>query len=197
MYLADYSRHSDAAQRTRRRIEVRGTAPNGGLIWGDAENLVCRKLYPDYQALRKALPHRTLQAIREHCRYIGIAATMEAWTCLEVSKLRKLYKAVSRKELLAEFPNRSAKSLMNKAQKLKLKRYRTAYLPTGDQLLDSLREECFRQKITMPDLDVFSQARGYFGNRNWGGTTRYFNYDRIVRGIYALGGTLKVEWDEQ
>jgi len=70
------------------------------------------------------------------------------------------------------------------------------YRPTGDALLDELRAECFRQNITMPDLDVIASGKGYFRDRAWGGARGYINMNRIVKAIRELGGTLSINWSE-
>lgn len=199
MYLADISKHANSAQSRRRRLRKRGVTASGALIWSEEENGKCRELFPDYQALCRALPHRTILAIRHHCSELQLAKRLPIWTAQEQSRFRKMFTTASRKELLEAFPNRSSASLMHKGQKLNLSRPRAAYITTGDDLLDRLREECFKRKLSMQDLDLFANGGGYFKNKSWKGkrAKRYFNYGAIVRGIYALGGKLAIEWGEQ
>ncbi|MES0040001.1 hypothetical protein [Mesorhizobium sp. M0091] len=197
MYLAHHSEHANSAIGMRRLIQMRGVSINGRPLWTEAEDNICRDLYPDYHALQKALPRRTRKALEIRCANIGLARTVEAWTGQDHTKLRMLWKTASRKEVMDAFPNRTAKSIDRKAQKLKLRRRKQPYKATGDSLLDALRDECLRQKISMADLDEFSNSRRYFSTRGWKNTRAAYNYAVIVRGIHALGGSLKIEWSDQ
>ncbi|MER8567642.1 hypothetical protein NKH85_16990 [Mesorhizobium sp. M0924] len=197
MYLAHHSEHANIAIGMRRLIQKRGVSMNGSSLWTEAEDANCRELYPDYRALQKVLPHRTSKAIEVRCAKIGLARTLIAWTGQDQAKLRKLWKTASRKEIIDAFPNRTPKSIDRKAEKLNLLRPKPPYKASGDHLLDALRDECLRQRISMADLDHFSNGRRYFRNRGWIGSRGAYNYAVIVRGIYALGGSLKVDWNEQ
>lgn len=80
---------------------------------------------------------------------------------------------------------------------MKLMKKRPDYVLTGDPLLDSLRAECLRRNFSMQELESFARARGYFASQSWRGERGYYDYRAIVRGIYAMGGTLTIKWSEQ
>ncbi|MER9079985.1 hypothetical protein [Mesorhizobium sp. M0895] len=191
MYLADHSKNAGLKHRT--------GLGQFGWAWSEEENAKCRQFHPDYAALAEALPHRTRQAIKRRCSDLKLCSPQaRPWTAQEQSKLRRLYKTVSVAELREAFPDRSLSSLHNRGAELSLRRYRPPYTSTGDRLLDGLREECSRRKLTMRDVDCLAKSGSYFTDRGWQGKgNSYYNYRWIVRAIYALGGTLKVEWSEQ
>ncbi|RWK79627.1 MAG: hypothetical protein EOR51_12000 [Mesorhizobium sp.] len=198
MYLADYSRHTNTAKRTRQRMEFLGRTLSGKKLWSDEEKSLCRQLHPDYKALAKALPHRSRSAIRNYCStYMPESRIQKSWTGQEQSRFRRAYPTATWDELYAAFPGRSYASLESMAKRLKLTKKRKGYLPTGDCLLDSLRGECFRQNVSMSELDAFAGRRHYFENQCWRGKRGFYDYRAIVRAIYVMGGTLKIEWSEQ
>ncbi|WP_338531626.1 hypothetical protein [Nitratireductor thuwali] len=197
MYLTDATKYAVTAQRMRARIRRRGTTCQGYLLWTQAEDELCRSLYPDYAALQKSLPGRSYNSIRSRCRELGIQRKLPAWTAAEQSKLRRMYKTAPRAELAAAFPTRPERSLATMARRIGVQRPRSPYKPTGIPLLDELRAECRRQNINMVDLDQYTRGKSYFTQKSWRGRRRAIRYDLIVRGILELGGKIHVEWSEE
>ncbi|SDA40415.1 hypothetical protein [Mesorhizobium qingshengii] len=194
MYLSDFSRHANHAARERRRIAMRGVVPNGASVWSEAEDATCRRLHPDYATLVKALPSRTRRAIQMRCGILGLCAGSTPWTGKERTQFRKMYASTPREQLLQAFPNRTQRSLERQAARMGLLRAKPGYKPTGNELLDQLREQCFRQKITMVDLDTFANTKRYFTGKCWRGNRGTYNYRAILQCIKALGGRLTIEW---
>lgn len=197
MQLARASQYANAAARMRAITLARGTSCQGYPLWTEAEDDICRKFYPDYDALISVLPRRTRCAVKTRCVMLKITNQKRPWTGTERSRLRKMYRMSSREELRTAFPDRSHGSLTEKAREIGVCRAKQPYVPTGDPLLDELRSECFRQKISMPDLDVIARARSYFKQKSWRGLRGCLKMNIIVRAIRELGGTVHVEWDRR
>lgn len=196
MSLARASSYANLASRMRAQCRARGTNWSGHPLWTEAEDETCRKLHPDYQALETALPRRTRCAIRFRCQFLGLTSPAKFWTGDEQSRLRKLYRTSTSEELKAAFPDRSRISLEHRAKKIGIVRARQPYRPTREQLLDELRAECFRQNITMPDLDVIANGKGYFKRKAWAGPHGCIDMNRIVKAIRELGGKISVRWED-
>jgi hypothetical protein len=118
------------------------------------------------------------------------------WTGQEQMKLRKLYRTGDRSELIEALPGRTFRAIEHRARALRVCRAKKPYKATKDPLLDELRAECFRQGITMPDLDVIADAKGYFHRIAWRGPHGCIDMRRIVKAIRELGGEIRVEWPD-
>lgn len=196
MSLARISQHANTATRMRAIVRYRGTTCQGYPLWTEGEDEACRRLHPDYQALKTALPRRSLVAIKSHCGVLGLTRPAQPWTGAEQSQLRRMYRTLPMADLQAAFPQRSVRSLEHRARKMRVYRAKPPYLPTRERLLDELRSECFRRNITMPDLDVIANGKGYFLGKAWRGNRGSINMNRIVKAIRELGGDISIEWGE-
>ncbi|MBZ9909017.1 hypothetical protein LB557_23695 [Mesorhizobium sp. BR115XR7A] len=196
MHLADAAQHQAAGERLRRQIHQRGFTLLGQKLWIPKEDEICRSLYPDYLAMAKALPHRSRKAIEHRCSVLGIVhRRINVWTAKRDTLFRKMYRTSSTQELRDAFPEMTMKQIWRRGCKCKLSRPRKRpYRTTGNLLLDELREECWRQNISMPDLDEFARSGRYFRRRSW---RSGLNYKHILRAINELGGTPIVQWQER
>jgi hypothetical protein len=68
------------------------------------ELLICRKLYPHFETIRQALPHRSMAAIKAHCERMGLTRPDHKWTQAEIERLRVLYPSTPLAEIAREFP---------------------------------------------------------------------------------------------
>lgn len=196
MYLTDYNRHALSADRARRRMHRSGFTPRGYRIWTLREDELCRRHHPDYDALEKALPHRSRAALICRCGYLGITRAPRQFTAKDHSDLRRMYGVVERKILLERFAGRRAETIGNVARSLGLRRPRPSYRPTGDYLLDELRSRALAEDMYMPHLDEFAGSGRYFSTQQWHGQKKV-RYDHIIRAIHELGGRLSVTWDDE
>ncbi|MER8644666.1 hypothetical protein [Mesorhizobium sp. M1252] len=185
--------HQTIGEKTRRRIQKQGVTCRGYKLWTDAEDGICRDGYPDYAAISRALPHRSRCAIKSRCVSIGITKS-STWTAKRDTLFRKLYRTATTKVLYEAFPEMESRAIFDRGSQQKLSRPRKPYETTGIGLLDTLREECWRQNISMADLDEFANAKRYFKDKRWRGKRGTANYNCIVRAIHELGGTLSVQW---
>lgn len=197
MELRRAAQYAEAGRRLRQYLIARGTTARGHPLWDKAEDETCSRLFPDYRAIEKKLKRRTSKAIKSRCLALGLRTRAnKPWTGGEHVKFRHLYlRASSISEVVTAFPRRSRRAIEARAQAYGLQRPKPPYKPTRDKLLDELRNECYRKKITMPDLDVIADARGYFSRQSWRGRGGRIDHDRIVSAIRAMGGTLIVQWE--
>lgn len=194
MYLTEFARHANTAARMRKLIRARGETARGFLVWKNWEDDICRQIYPDYSALRKALPHRTQAALQKRCSALGIQRKVHRWTAKEISDLRRMYSSAGAHELRERFTRFSTREIRRKAQELGLQRLRKPYQKSGNSLLDALRERAHDQNLTMLHLDEFAQSGEYFHRRYWRIGKGKIKYDIIVKAIQELGGRLTVDW---
>lgn len=188
------SRSASFSERTRQRIAISGQTVNGFPLWTETEHVVCRQLHPDVEAIRRRLPHRTLVAIQERCRKLGLCRRRNPWTGTEVAKLRRLYPTATKEELVAAFPRHSYVAIKLAANKRSIYKVKKPYVPTGNPLLDEVRSRCYELRITMPDLDEISGTKKFFTKSRWWKHRSPFS--PTMRAVAALAGNLRVEWDD-
>ncbi|TPJ11449.1 hypothetical protein FJW04_24130 [Mesorhizobium sp. B2-7-3] len=197
MYLANVSRNAAQAQKSRERTQFTGVTTRGRLLWPASEDEVCRRHYPDYDAMRKLLPHRTRGALKKRCGALKITNARTNWTAKENSLFRRVYRSGTTEELIAAFPVKSLHALYERGYRLGLVRPVKPFKLTGDPLLDDLRQYCRRSNLTMLDVEKFVPSAGYFSGKGWRGGWGNINYHHIVRAIHELGGTLAIHWSVQ
>ncbi len=175
-----------------RHIERTGCTIAGAPIWTTAELEVLRRLYPDLDAIARALPQRTPTAIAHKARQIGLVPPLRIWSERDAQKLRKPYVAGVPIDTLTEmFPGKSKQQVWHKANKMGYRRPRRAPKVTGMPLVDSIRRRAFDLHITMTELDAIV------------GKTRYFVYPCYVdwralqRAMEFLGGKPMIRWRER
>lgn len=188
--LRQVSRGAATTQRNRERIRRSGRTPNGYRVWTKGEKAIVRALYPDYDALVKALPGRTRNGIQCHARGSGMCPKIHAWTASEVLRLRKLYPHASRREVLAAFPGLGWQATVIRANKLGLRRAPIPLKKTGHRLVDEIRQRARDLHWTMADLDEIARTKGYFAEPWHSGN----NLGKIESAVKVLGGRLVIQW---
>lgn len=101
MHLAEPTKYAVQGQRHSQRMQRTGIANGGWPLWTEAETEICRSLYPDYKAMRKALPHRTQAALATRCQTLDIAKRRRVWRaksmhCSETRSDSKCLRALPR-----------------------------------------------------------------------------------------------------
>ncbi len=188
MDIRRLARNAAAAQSLRRQREL-----SSADLWQPEDDDLLRRLYPDYDALRKAFPGRSYRAIQGHVSRLGIAAKRHRWTSAELSRLRRLYQSASRQEVLAAFPEMGWKQIKARAEHAGLRRPRRPYCPTGHAILDDIRSRCFELRYSMVDLDQMAKTNHYFTKALWA-NARVVKAQPVVRAVDALDGSLLVRW---
>jgi hypothetical protein len=194
MYLNDYTRHAQSADRSRRRMRYRGVTPNGHRLWTPKEDETCRKHGNDYRILQTKLPHRSYEALKQRCRLLGLCPQRQMVTAREVSLLRRLG-AASVDELRAAFPTRTLSQLNHLRRYHGVPARRRQFSPTGFPIIDSVRSRCFELNYSMSDLDQLAKSNSYFQRAGW--LRGNINYRAIGRAVAALDGDLTVRWRDE
>ncbi|PSJ53652.1 hypothetical protein [Pseudaminobacter soli (ex Li et al. 2025)] len=196
MYLSEYTRNAHSADRARRRMQYRGETPKGDRLWTGAEDELCRQYGSNYEALRQKLPHRSYEAIRCRCRYLGLRPKLKMVTANELSRMRRLVPTASPQQLREAFPNRSLRQLRSVSRYHGITRKRPPFKRTGISAIDAIRDRCFELGYSMGDLDELAKTKGYFRKANWILRGKP-NYRAIGRAVEALDGELTIRWREE
>jgi hypothetical protein len=174
------------------RIRKAGRTPNGHALWTNAERAVLTKWFPDYKAMKKRLPLRSLPAIRGQCHLMGLSNPKPAWTAADRTKLRRLFPTVSKAELIDAFPGRSYVSIQVLGYQMGLRRWRKPYVKTSHPVIDDVREACRARGHFMPDLDVYAGTGRYFSRL--AARRKKHDFRKVDKAVKSLGGTLTIEW---
>lgn len=196
MYLSDYSRHANSADRARRRIFRHGVTPRGAKVWTAEEDTLCRKHGDNYKLLMELLPHRTYLALRARCQSLGLRPKRQYCSGAELLRVRRLYPRATHEELLAAFPHRKLDHLRKLARYHGIYRAKSKLISTGFPIIDAVRNRCAELNYSMGDLDAIAQSKCYFRKGNWR-NSQTPNYGHVCRAIEALGGKLTVDWGEE
>ena len=183
-------------ERSRRVIELRGTAPNGAKLWTDAEITILVKYQGCYEKMYEKLPRRSHRAIRSKYCSLGLPRSgrpRHLWTAFEISRLRKLYPAASPEEICSAFPHSTWRAICQAALYHNLRRRKRPYKVTGIPALDEVRRRCFEIGWSMADLDKMARTRNYFSKAGW--MRRKVNHRALGRAIEALDGVVLAQWN--
>jgi hypothetical protein len=196
MFLRYIARSAARSQSTRERIRREGRTCRGDPLWTKEEDAELRRLHPDYLALRKSLPRRTISALKHRAIRIGLAKQHHFWTAVEVSRLRRLYPTSTIDELKAAFPGLRSKQINDRAKKLHLRKKRRPYPSTGFPVIDQIRARAFELNLTMEDVDKMAGTRHFFQNGRWRGC-RSVNGSAVFLAISALDGDVRAIWRDE
>lgn len=205
MLIDEHSRRRLASirggERIRQQMIRSGFALNGKKMWTEEEKVLVRATYPDYHAMQKAIPHRSRASLECAAFKLGVTRKKFLWSAEQVSLLRRNYPIASTPQELMERIGRPLRSIREKAETLRLKRGPQPYKATGNKLFDDLREHCRILNFSMADLDQLSGTGRYFHSHHWsaGGRGRapWFSLEKTARGVLAIGGALKVSWNDK
>lgn len=185
----------EAGERARERMQKIGATPNGHSLWTEREDAIIREFYPDYRALQRKLRKRTYDALRGRAQSLGIQRRRHRWTAFEIARLRRLYPAASKSEIMAIVPGLKWETIKARARDLGLRR-RVSLRATGFPLLDQIRRRCEELGYSMVDLDAIARTRRYFSKAAWNAAGRP-DLAKLVKAAAALDGLVSVEWRER
>lgn len=197
MDLLSVAKNAANAQRQRARIKRAGRSWNGYPLWTARELEILRSHYPDFKALKKALPHRTKNALKWRAQNIGISTHHHQWTGSEISRLRKLWMhGASRDEIQHTFPTMEWSKIIAQIKEQHFLRPRPKLKPCGIAIVDEVRNKASALAISMRELDEMagSRPRQYF---LFCRSYRHPNWRCLVKAIEGLGGRLQIVWDDQ
>lgn len=194
MQLEAMCKNAARAARMREQCRRTGTSLGGHPLWTKEEDVLLEEVYPDYGAAKKALPRRTMASLKNRVRTLGLPKEIPQWTCVEVSRLRKMYRMNTWPEILAAFPKRTYGAIQKKTQELRLRRPRLGMKPTGHILTDAIILQARRLNITMAELDAMCRTKHYFAYKQWRDPTAR-RHGALLRAVDALGGEIvQVRW---
>jgi hypothetical protein len=182
----------EAGERAAARMLKTGRTPGGHRLWTEREDAIVCDLYPDYKALCRRLKRRTLAAIRSRAHYLGIQRRVHKWTGFEVARLRKLYPAGTRAELMTIVPTVTWIATSCRARAAGARRLKR-YKPTGFPVLDAIRQRCLELNYSMVDLDAIAKTGGYFTQARWI-ASGVANVQKLARAAKALDGVMTIVW---
>lgn len=190
--LSDYECGLRGKATLLRHIHKTGYTIAGVKVWADKEVETLRRLYPNIAALLRALPDRSLAAIKRKAGKLGLLPSRLVWTLEEKSLLPKPYKeGLAMNELLALLPGKTKKQIWAKASKMKIRRPRRPLRHTGLPLVDAIRQRAFEEGYFMTDLDSWVGYKYYFVS------PKYINWRAIDTALSILGGKLVARWHEE
>jgi hypothetical protein len=193
-----YTHGNDLWRSPRNRLLQRdgsGRHLNGYWYWTEAEDAALRRCYPNLAKAKKALPRRSLSAIKSRAYVLQIQRRVHVWTAADISKIRKLARHGTSKDLRAAFPDVRYANIARIARKNGIKRGRPPFVSTGYPLLDEIRERCHRLKYSMADLDDIAKTKRYFQDNHWRHMVS-LNVGAIAKAIIALDGTISITWND-
>lgn len=189
--LAYAERAVQRAQQARHRIFRNGVNPQGKPVWTAREMSIVQRLYPDYQAIQRELPHRSYSAIRGFAQNYKIASKRHVWTTQEVARLRQLYARATRAELIEAFPGLTINQIVGQARFRGFQREKTGPKPLGIPILDAIRRRAFELNYSLTDLDAECRSKKYFQK-----ATRSIIWKYVQRAIEYLEGVAVVRWQD-
>jgi hypothetical protein len=193
--MMQISRHiydgAKSADRGRERAARTGFI-GGKRIWTAEEDRVLSALYPNYGAIRKALPSRTYYSLRNRAQALQIQKKRRMWTGAEVVRMRKLYPTATMEQLLAAFPGRTSATIKSYASHMHIRR-RFEFKKTGYPLIDAIRARCKELGYSMGDLDEIARTKRYFTSALWL-SNKSVRGSAVYKAVEALDGTLSPTW---
>lgn len=195
MFLNDYSRHAQSADRARRRVQYHGLTPKGDRLWTREEDETCKKYGNDYRVLREKLPHRSYHALRRRCQSLGLRPRRDLTTMKELSLLRRMSAIATPDEMRAALSHKTRKQLAHLRRYYGIRCKRRPFTPTGFPIIDAIRVRCEYLNYSMVDLDEIAGTKTYFKRCRWNPCG--LNYRAIGRAVAALDGELTVRWREE
>ncbi|MDD9899430.1 MAG: hypothetical protein OXT65_00435 [Alphaproteobacteria bacterium] len=183
------------AQRMRKRMKRTGKTPRGHWLWTKEEDRKVIRLYPDYKAMKKQLRRRTLISLKRRASNLGIARKRHVWTGAEITLLRRLFPETPRHEILAAFPYLTWRQIYSRARYAGFRRKKKPFKMTGHQPLDDILRFAYRNNLSLADIDKLSRTKKYFQKAQWC-SNGFRGHKAILRAALALGGRVRVEWED-
>lgn len=169
-----------------------GFGKNGRRPWMPSEQAIVANLFPNKEAVCRALPHRTWCAIRNQATKLGLRKPVYRWMSSDVSRLRRMWRYASREELQNAFPHLTFQQIKDQAKYLKLKRARPPAQPSGIAVIDQIKKRARDLNLSMHDIDEMASSKNYFRNAAW--LNGHIHRRAIYKAIEALDGEVVANW---
>lgn len=179
--LPEHVRHHRAAQ------------ARGHREWEVDEICKVVSLYPNYEAMQEALPHRSYSALRNAADRWAARTRRHVWTTVENARLRRIWPTeASKAEILAAFPGITWEKLVAHARWMGLGRRTRRFKEFDVTVLDKIRQRAEDDGFTLIDLDRLAGTGRYFQKSN-----RKLVPKHIVKATIAFGGTWDIDWNDE
>lgn len=160
--------------------------------WTAEEDERLRSLYPHYDQLRAALPHRSLAALKHRVRCLGIVIRRHVWTNFEIRRLREAFENhVPDKDLERLFPGLRLSQIKAKAGHIKAPHRRAQRAIFKVQALDAIRHRAKARGLSYVELDRKAKTGKFFQK-----SRRHPILKPIARAAALLSGEVCIEWRE-
>lgn len=191
MSITDPIERLKQSYRAKEQMLRAGRSPTGPL-WTAREDETIRGLYPDYNAVVRALKRRTLVAVRTRAMKLGITKRRYPWTVAEIYRLRRLYPKQTAAQLQVSFPGVRPAQLRQMANLRGITKDRRPLPLTGIPVIDAIRRRAFELNLSMIDVDEMARTGIYFQCSRW----RYSGVRlvQVCRAIEALDGEISAAW---
>lgn len=162
------------------------------LLWTLEEYEIVATLWPDIDAIRKRLPHRSRKRIVEAASKCHVRRRIHSWTARENTTLRsRVMAGIPRRQIAREL-GLDLMQVQNRLGYSGIKYGRQPYKPTGDKLKDAIRQRVFDMNMTLVELDEACGSGMYF--------QKFYGPRPIIpkfleRAVQVLGGKLTIEWE--
>ncbi|MGV6876543.1 hypothetical protein ACUSIJ_28235 [Pseudochelatococcus sp. B33] len=160
--------------------------------WSPEEDELVGDIYPDYRRMMRALPHRSLAALKNRAGHLGVVRHRHVWTNGEVRRLRIAWESnVRDAELMLLFPGLRPSQIKSKARHIRARRREAHLMAFEDPALDSIRHCAATRGMSLVELDRLAGTGRFFQK-----SIRRPNLKYIMRAAAVLGGEVAVEWRE-
>jgi hypothetical protein len=162
-------------------------------LWTADEYDIVRGRWPDVDAIRQALPHRSVAAVINTAARLGIRKKLHVWTAEEDTKLRRMVRAQTPVREIARALGMEWMQVQNRMNYAGVRFSRRPLKPTGDDLKDSIRRRAHQLNFTLVELDAACGTGQYFqgfGDRRYPMAQRH-----LAKALQVLGGRLRIEWE--
>jgi|EndMetStandDraft_2_1072991.scaffolds.fasta_scaffold20472_2 hypothetical protein len=160
--------------------------------WTADEDERLRSLYPRYDLLQSALPHRSLAALKHRARRLDIVHRRHIWTNLEVRRLREAFENhAPDKELEALFPGIRLSQIKAKAGHIKAPHRRAQRAIFKVQALDAIRHRAKARGLSYVELDRQAKTGKFYQK-----CRRQPMLRPIARAAALLQGDVHIEWHD-
>lgn len=154
-----------------------------------SEDELIWKLHPNYDALKRELPHRTRRSLQARASRIQASSNQNLWTGADRKKLANLRRQGVSVGDLAKLFGVKCRSIQWQITCLGIGKPQKMRLDGVDPTMSSIRLRAVALKTSIKQLNRSLGTKSLFGARHHKTPLKH-----VVRAIDSLGGTLSIEW---
>lgn len=161
--------------------------------WTLREHEVVVPHWPDVDQIARRLPHRSATPIRHFAGRCNLRKPVHFWTPEQTSVLRKRVAEGVPGKLIATELGLKPQQVASRMRHMGLTYPRRAPKPSGNALVDSVRQRAFDLNISMKDLDEACRSGCQFACHRLG---RGIHIKHIIKAAKVLDGEICIRWSE-